>query len=151
MAELRGEGGSMRRQVRRVLDVPVDGDRLWAEVADPARLGAWLGGRFDVRLAPGEWGQVHWPDGGRHLVVVDEVAPRRRVRWLWAPVPGPHDLLHGLLGEDPAPGGDTGWTVVTLRVERIGEEVSRLTVDEVAADEPATAAPLGLVPAGASA
>ena len=131
----------MRRQVRKVLDVPVPGDRLWGEVADPARLGAWLGGRVDVRLVAGEWGQVHWPDGSRHLVVVDDVAPRRRIRWLWARVPDAFE----------AGGTDEGWSVVTLLLDRVDEHTTRLTVDEVAADEPATVAPLGFLPAGATA
>ena len=73
--------------LHRTVELEISADRLWELVADPQRLGEWLGDdvRFDVApdgLEPGAAGVVV-DDGVARFVHVDLVAPGRSVGFTW--------------------------------------------------------------------
>lgn len=103
-----------------MLDVPVTRERLWTEVGD-------------VALEAGARGHVRWPDGTSHVLIVDQVTPPRRLRWLWAPAGRDH----------AAPTDAPGWSMVELFVERAADDASRLTVTETHAEEPGSRGQVG--------
>ena len=122
----------MRRQVRRTLELDADRAQVWRHVSDPERLGAWLGGRVEVRLLAGERGRVRWADGRQHLIVIDEVVAPRRLRWLWQP-----------LEAASAEPGAGEWSLVTVLLDVAAGRRSLLTVTEFAVDDGGPSAPLG--------
>ncbi|MCU1389729.1 MAG: Activator of Hsp90 ATPase 1 family protein [Ilumatobacteraceae bacterium] len=73
--------------LHRTVELEISVDSLWALVADPARLGEWLGDdvRFDISpdgLEPGAAGVVV-DDGITRFVHVDRVAPGRALGFTW--------------------------------------------------------------------
>jgi uncharacterized protein YndB with AHSA1/START domain len=106
-----------RRRVRRTLEVDVDRHRLWAMIHDPEALGSWLGAEVRLPCPPraGDHGVFVFPGNRIRLAEVDSVLPASKLVWRWA--------------DDD---GGEGWTVVTLQLDEIGSERTRLTVTEEA-------------------
>jgi uncharacterized protein YndB with AHSA1/START domain len=65
-------------EVRRELELPVDRDEAWDAVADPERLGEWLGGDAEIDLTPGGDLQI-----GDRIGFVEEVEPGERLSFWW--------------------------------------------------------------------
>lgn len=83
--------------VRREVVLPVDPQRAWELITDPAELERWLADEVTLEAEPGGEVRVEWEDGGRREGIVEEVEPERRLvfRWedsrvVWTldPVPG---------------------------------------------------------------
>ena len=73
--------------VHREDTLPVDPDRAWELITDPAELEGWLAD--DVELEPEEGGEVRveWEDGERREGVVEEVDEGRRLVFVWGEEP----------------------------------------------------------------
>jgi uncharacterized protein YndB with AHSA1/START domain len=69
-------------EVERELDLPVEPDEAWEALADPERLGEWLGGELDVDLEPGGDLRIELEDGER-VGWVEEVEPGERLSFWW--------------------------------------------------------------------
>jgi uncharacterized protein YndB with AHSA1/START domain len=65
-------------EVEREIELPVDRDEAWQAVADPERLGEWLGGEADIDLTPGGELEI-----GDHVGFVEEVEPGERLVFWW--------------------------------------------------------------------
>lgn len=73
---------SALREVRRDVRVAAPASRVWAAIADPQRLAAWLGVDLDVDVREGAEGTAR--DGDRRLrVAVDRVEPPQRLVFRW--------------------------------------------------------------------
>jgi uncharacterized protein YndB with AHSA1/START domain len=73
--------------LHRTVELEISADSLWELVADPERLGEWLGDdvRFDVApggLEPGAAGVIV-DDGISRFVHIDQVAPGRALGFTW--------------------------------------------------------------------
>jgi uncharacterized protein YndB with AHSA1/START domain len=69
--------------VRREVVLPVEPERAWELITDPAELEGWLAD--DVLLEPEEGGEVRveFDDGEVRWGVVEEVDPERRLAFRW--------------------------------------------------------------------
>ena len=77
------------RRVERRVVLPLAPEGVWPTLAEPAHLGAWLGGEVDLEVRPGGTGSVRVAGGEVRRVLVDEVDPPRRLAFRWrAMVPG---------------------------------------------------------------
>ena len=87
--------------VRREIVLPVDPDRAWELITDPAELEGWLA--EEVELDPEEGGavRVEWEDGDSREGVVQEVEEGRRLTFVW----GEEEPSHVAWTLDPVPGG----------------------------------------------
>jgi uncharacterized protein YndB with AHSA1/START domain len=65
-------------EVERELELPVDPDEAWEAIADPERLGEWLGGEAEIDLTPGGDLRI-----GERVGWVEEVAPGERLAFWW--------------------------------------------------------------------
>lgn len=74
---------SALREVRRDVRVAAPAPRVWAAVADPRRLAAWLGVDLDVDVREGAEGTAR-DAGGVRRVVVDRVDPPHRLVFRWS-------------------------------------------------------------------
>jgi uncharacterized protein YndB with AHSA1/START domain len=61
--------------VERELAVPGEPDEAWEAVADPERLGDWLGGDVDFDAAPGGEFHIRFDDGEERTGFVEEFDP----------------------------------------------------------------------------
>ena len=86
--------------VRREVVLPVDPDRAWELITDPAELEGWLA--EEVELDPEEGGtvRVEWEDGDSREGIVQEVEEGRRLVFVWGEEPS---RVSWTL--DPVPGG----------------------------------------------
>jgi uncharacterized protein YndB with AHSA1/START domain len=100
--------------IERSLEVAHPLDAVWARLATPHALGAWLGGTLDVELRAGAKG-TFTPDGAApRRVSVLRVEPERELRFVWWYDDG--DLGLVTLAVDPADAG----AVVRVREQRVG-------------------------------
>jgi uncharacterized protein YndB with AHSA1/START domain len=65
-------------EVRRELELPADRHEAWEAVADPERLGEWLGGDAEIDLTPGGDLTI-----GDRIGFVEEVEPGERLAFWW--------------------------------------------------------------------
>jgi uncharacterized protein YndB with AHSA1/START domain len=97
---LQDECGAVRRE--RVLRT--DRGTAWELLADPRELEGWLADEVDLEaVEEGAQGTLRWDDGTRRRVVVEEVAPGRRVALRWeavGPGAGEPDTLVELTLDD---------------------------------------------------
>ena len=70
------------RRVERRLVLPLAPEALWPALAEPGRLGAWLGTDVDLDVRPGGKGSVR-VGGEVRRVLVEEVDPPRRLAFRW--------------------------------------------------------------------
>jgi uncharacterized protein YndB with AHSA1/START domain len=70
--------------VHREVVLPVEPERAWELITDPAELEGWLAD--EVELEPEEGGEVHvrFEDGEERWGKVEEVEPERRLVFSWA-------------------------------------------------------------------
>jgi uncharacterized protein YndB with AHSA1/START domain len=64
--------------VERELELPVERNEAWEAVADPERLGEWLGGDVEIDLKPGGELQI-----GDRIGFVEEVETDERLTFWW--------------------------------------------------------------------
>jgi uncharacterized protein YndB with AHSA1/START domain len=65
-------------EVQRELLLPTERDEAWEAIADPERLGEWLGGEAEIDLTPG--GELRI---GERVGWVEEVVPGERLSFWW--------------------------------------------------------------------
>ena len=99
--------------VERTLEVARPVEAVWARLATPRALGAWLGGALDLELRAGAKG-TFTPDGGspRRITIVG-IEPGRELRFVWWHDGGDRGLV--TLTVDEASGG----SVVRVREQRV--------------------------------
>src|SRR4051812_14967334 len=101
---LQDECGAVHRE--RVLRT--DRWTAWELLADPRELEGWLADEVELgAVEEGAEGTFRWHDGAERRVVVDEVAPGRRLALRWeatAPGAGEPDTLVELTLDDHADG-----------------------------------------------
>lgn len=70
---------------RRQIAFPVDVDRLWELLTDPASVATWFGSAVEWELAPG--GEIRFAEGddGARTGRVESVTPPRQLRFRWWP------------------------------------------------------------------
>jgi uncharacterized protein YndB with AHSA1/START domain len=61
------------QSVEREVLVPGDPDEAWQAVADPERLGDWLGGEVELEPEPGGEFQIRFDDGGERTGFVEQL------------------------------------------------------------------------------
>jgi uncharacterized protein YndB with AHSA1/START domain len=105
----------MEPNVDREIILEVPAEDVWAALADPAQLGAWLGAEVEVDLRPGGAATFRFDDGEVRRGMVHEVADGAELSFAWWPV----------AGTDVG-----GRTTVTMTVERHGEGGARLRIRE---------------------
>jgi uncharacterized protein YndB with AHSA1/START domain len=76
--------------VERELAVPSEPDEAWEAVADPERLGDWLGGDVDFDPAPGGDFHVRFDDGEERSGFVEELDPDAHRFTFWWRRPEDH-------------------------------------------------------------
>jgi uncharacterized protein YndB with AHSA1/START domain len=103
-------------QVAREIHVPRPAEEVWEVVADPERLGVWLGGDLELELRPGHRGSFRSPDGRTRRVFVLGVDDGRELSFRWWP-------------DTDAGGAST----VTITVDERGEGESTVRVRETRA------------------
>jgi len=80
----------MPDEVAREITVPVDPERAWELVTEPAHLEQWFAERVELDPTPGSPVRVVGDDGGERHGVVEEVDAPRRLRFVWyEPPDGP--------------------------------------------------------------
>jgi uncharacterized protein YndB with AHSA1/START domain len=104
----------MEPRVDRELILRAPPDQVWAALADPERLGAWLGARVDIDLRPGGAASFHFDDGESRRGVVQQVEEGHTLSFTWWPVARP-------LGEQ---------TTVTISLDEHEEASTWLRVRE---------------------
>jgi len=69
--------------VRREVTLPVEPERAWELITDPAELEGWLAD--EVELEPEEGGEVYvrFEDGEERWGMVEEADPERRLAFTW--------------------------------------------------------------------
>jgi uncharacterized protein YndB with AHSA1/START domain len=72
--------------VEREIELEAPPGDVWEELADPDRLGAWLGAGVDLAVEPGAAGTISFPDGETRRARVIDVEEGRRVSFTWWPV-----------------------------------------------------------------
>jgi uncharacterized protein YndB with AHSA1/START domain len=72
--------------VEREVELEAPPEDVWEELADPERLGAWLGAGVDLEVEPGGTGTISFPEGEVRRARVVDVEECRRVSFLWWPV-----------------------------------------------------------------
>jgi uncharacterized protein YndB with AHSA1/START domain len=69
--------------VRREIVLPVERERAWALLTEPAELCAWLADDVALEPEPGAPLRVAWADGEVREGEVEEVEEERRLRFRW--------------------------------------------------------------------
>jgi uncharacterized protein YndB with AHSA1/START domain len=102
--------------VEREVRVPQPADEVWRAIADPARLGEWLGGDVDFEARPGARGSFRSTGGAVRRVVVLAVEDGHELSFRWWP------------------DADVGaGSTVTITVERRGDREATVRVRETRA------------------
>src|SRR4051794_5891072 len=114
-AVARGAHASVRRNpsvalrspmtaVRREIVLPVDRERAWELLTEPAELREWLADEVELAPKPGAPVRAAWPDTGEAREgVVEEVEEARRLAFRWDDGAGVPSRVEWTL--DDAPGG----------------------------------------------
>jgi len=99
--------------VQRAIELEASLDEVWAALTEPERLSAWVGGAvLELEIRPGGRGTVRREDGAVRRVVVEAVAPERRLALRWWPFDD---------GAGPSPVGSG--TRVEFRLEPVADGV----------------------------
>jgi uncharacterized protein YndB with AHSA1/START domain len=69
--------------VRREIVLPVERERAWALLTEPAELREWLADEVELEPQPGTPLRASWADGEVREGVVEEVEDERRLRFRW--------------------------------------------------------------------
>jgi uncharacterized protein YndB with AHSA1/START domain len=69
--------------VEREIELAASPDAVWEALADPARLGEWLGAEVEVDLRPGGAGTFRLEDGETRRARVLDVEGGRRISFTW--------------------------------------------------------------------
>jgi uncharacterized protein YndB with AHSA1/START domain len=69
--------------VRREIVLPVERERAWALLTEPAELREWLADEVELEPEPGTPLRVEWSGGEVREGEVEEVEPERRLRFRW--------------------------------------------------------------------
>ena len=69
--------------VRREIVLPVERERAWALLTEPAELREWLADEVDLEPEAGAPLRVAWSTGEAREGVVEEVESERRLRFRW--------------------------------------------------------------------
>jgi uncharacterized protein YndB with AHSA1/START domain len=102
--------------VEREVEVPKPAAEVWRVMADPERLGAWLGGNLDAEIRPGGRGSFRTPDGVARRVFVLAVDDGHELCFRWWPETDVGDA-----------------STVTITVEERGDGESSVRVRETRA------------------
>jgi uncharacterized protein YndB with AHSA1/START domain len=70
-------------QVERELLLPAEPEEAWEAMADPERLGDWLGGEVEMDPAPGGDFRIVLDDGEERVGWVEEIEPSERLSFWW--------------------------------------------------------------------
>jgi uncharacterized protein YndB with AHSA1/START domain len=73
-----GKETTVVHEVEREVELPVGPEEAWEAVADPERLGEWLGGEAEIDLVPGGDLRIGDREGW-----VEEVVPGERLSFWW--------------------------------------------------------------------
>src|SRR3954468_7887001 len=107
MRNCRVAGGVVPPTVHREIVLPVDRERAWALLTEPAELREWLADEGQLDPEPGAPLRMAWADGEVREGLVEEVEEERRLRFRW------DDDATGVPSRvewtiDDAPGGTRG-------------------------------------------
>ena len=69
--------------VRREIVLPVERERAWELLTEPAELEGWLADEVEFEPEEGAPLRAAWDDGEERAGVVEEVEPERRIRFVW--------------------------------------------------------------------
>src|SRR3954470_6268385 len=75
--------GDAMSTVRREIVLPVERDRAWQLLTEPAELEGWLADDVEFEAAEGAPVRAAWEGGEERAGVVEEVEPERRIRFVW--------------------------------------------------------------------
>ncbi len=75
-----------RAPVEREIELAATPDEVWEALADPERLGDWLGAEIDVEVRPGAAGTFRLEDGETRRARIVDVEVGRRISFAWWPV-----------------------------------------------------------------
>ena len=73
----------MPEVVRREIVLPVERERAWELLTEPAELREWLADEVELEPEPGAPLRVEWDGGEVREGEVEEVEPERRLRFRW--------------------------------------------------------------------
>ena len=135
----------MPEVVRREIVLPVERERAWELLTEPAELREWLADEVELEPEPGAPLRVEWAGGEVREGEVEEVEPERRLRFRWDDgTTGVPSRVEWTL--DDAPGG-TRVTVVERPLVPLELHGVPLTWSPWSARLPALAAAAALVAA----
>src|SRR3954454_25153634 len=77
------DSGNTMSTVRREIVLPVERDRAWQLLTEPAELEGWLADDIEFEAEEGAPVRAAWDDGEERAGVVEEVEPARRIRFVW--------------------------------------------------------------------
>ena len=110
----------MNPAVRREIVLPVERDRAWALLTEPAELREWLADEVELTPEPGAPLRVEWSGGEVREGEVEEVEPERRLRFRWNDgALGVPSRVEWTLDDAPGVAGATRFTVVDRRLEPV--------------------------------
>ena len=69
--------------VRREVTLPVEPERAWELITDPAELEGWLADEVELEAEEGADVHVRFEDGEERWGTVEEVDPERRLTFSW--------------------------------------------------------------------
>ena len=69
--------------VRREIVLPVERERAWELLTEPAELEGWLADEVEFEPEEGAPLRATWVDGEERAGVVEEIEPERRIRFVW--------------------------------------------------------------------
>jgi uncharacterized protein YndB with AHSA1/START domain len=69
--------------VRREIVLPVERERAWELLTEPAELEGWLADEVEFEPEEGAPLRAAWDDGSERAGVVEEIEPERRIRFVW--------------------------------------------------------------------
>src|SRR3954462_15604638 len=75
--------GDAMTTVRREIVLPVERERAWELLTEPAELEGWLADEVEFEPEEGAPLRAAWEDGEERAGVVEEVEPERRIRFVW--------------------------------------------------------------------
>src|SRR4051795_3305068 len=75
--------GDAMTTVRREIVLPVERERAWELLTEPAELEGWLADEVEFEPEEGAPLRAAWDDGEERAGVVEEEEPERRIRFVW--------------------------------------------------------------------
>ncbi|HEX4218222.1 MAG TPA: SRPBCC domain-containing protein [Acidimicrobiales bacterium] len=112
--------------LERQVFIPADPQRVWENVTDPEAVSGWFGADVDWDLDPGGRARFVEDDGTVREGRVDEVVPRRYLRFSWWPEGHPDDETSEV-SYTLAPEGDGTTLTVTERPLPTGQRAATLS------------------------